>query len=311
MNQTRWQRFRHFIGFPATGHHTGEQLVATLGGALGIILVLAVTGALVGPTAALVIVPSMGASAVLIFAAPHSPFAQPWAVLAGHVLSALVGVACWQLIPNPILAAGLAVGLAIGAMHLARCLHPPGGATALAAVIGGATVHELGYRYALSPILLNCVIILAVGIVFNHAFPWRRYPASLMRYRHAPEHPGTSWPLIDERHVVAAMEHLNVVVDVSPDEMGELIHQTLDIAQREQDASLPEVRLGRFYCNDQPGQRWSVRQIIDERRSDNPEFDLVIYKVVDGNGLNRTGSCTRNEFARWVSSELQPRGRKG
>ena len=87
--------------------------------------------------------------------------------------------------------------------------------------------------------------------------------------------------------------------------------QTLDIAQREQDASLPEVRLGRFYCNDQPGQRWSVRQIIDERRSDNPDFDLVIYKVVDGNGLNRTGSCTRNEFARWVGSELQPRGRKG
>lgn len=195
-------------------------------------------------------------------------------------------------------------------MHVARCLHPPGGATALAAVIGGATVHELGYFYALSPILLNCAIILAVGIVFNHAFPWRRYPASLMRYRHAPEHPGTSWPLIDERHVVAAMEHLNVVVDVSPDEMGELIHQTLDIAQREQDASLPEVRLGRYYCNDLPGQQWSVRQIIDERRSDNPEFDLVIYKVVDGSGLNRTGSCTRNEFARWVGSELQPRGRK-
>jgi CBS-domain-containing membrane protein len=311
MNQTRWQRFRHFIGFPASGHHAGEQLVATLGGALGIVLVLAVTRALAGPTAALLIVPSMGASAVLIFAAPHSPFAQPWAVLAGHVISALIGVACWQLIPNPTLAAGLAVGLAIGAMHVARCLHPPGGATALAAVIGGATVHELGYRYALSPIAVNALIILAVGVAFNYAFAWRRYPAALMRYRHAPVRAGSAWPAISETHVMAAMDHLNVVIDVSPEEMGELIQQTLDIAQREQDARLPEVRLGCYYCNDLPGQQWSVRQIIDERRSDQPAFDLVIYKVVDGNGLNRTGSCTRTEFARWVGSELQPRGRKG
>lgn len=311
MTQTRWQRFRHFIGFPASGHHAGEQLVATLGGALGIVLVLAVTRALVGPTAALVIVPSMGASAVLIFAAPHSPFAQPWAVLAGHVLSALAGVACWQLIPNPTLAAGLAVGLAIGVMHVARCLHPPGGATALAAVIGGATVHELGYRYALSPIAVNALIILAVGVAFNYAFAWRRYPASLMRYRGAPLRAGSVWPAISEAHVIAAMDHLNVVIDVSPEEMGELIQQTLAIAQQQQEATLPVVQLGRFYCNDRPGQQWSVRQIIDERRSDNPEFDLVIYKVVDGNGLNRTGSCTRTEFARWVGSELQPRGRKG
>ncbi len=311
MTQTRWQRFRHFIGFPASGHHAGEQLVATLGGAVGIVLVLAVTGALVGSTAALVIVPSMGASAVLIFAAPHSPFAQPWAVLAGHVLSALVGVACWQLIPNPTLAAGLAVGLAIGAMHVARCLHPPGGATALAAVIGGATVHELGYRYALSPIAVNALIILAVGVAFNYAFAWRRYPASLMRYRGAPVRAGSIWPVISEAHVIAAMDHLNVVIDVSPEEMGELIQQTLTIARQQQEATLPVVQLGRFYCNDRPGQQWSVRQIIDERRSDNPDFDLVIYKVVDGNGLNRTGSCTRSEFARWVGSELQPRGRKG
>ena len=311
MTDSRWQRFRHFIGFPASGHHAGEQLVATLGGALGIILVLAFTGALVGPTAALVIVPSTGASAVLIFAAPHSPFAQPWAVLAGHVLSALVGVACWQLVPNPTLAAGLAVGLAIGVMHVARCLHPPGGATALAAVIGGAAVHELGYRYALNPIALNCAIILIVGFVFNHAFPWRRYPASLMRYRGTAARAGSVWPRISESHVSEAMDHLNVVIDVSPEEMGELIRQTLSIAQREQDAHLPAVRLGHYYCNDRPGQQWSVRQIIDERPSETPEFDLVIYKIVDGNGLNRTGSCTRTEFARWVGSELQPRGRKG
>jgi CBS domain-containing membrane protein len=292
------ERAKRLVGFPPVGHHLSEQLVATLGGIVSISLVLLATRALLGAQAALVIVPSLGASAVLIFAAPHSPFAQPWAVMAGHLLSALVGVACWKLVPNATLAAGLAVGLAIGAMHLA-------------AVIGGSAVHELGYAYALNPIALNCAVILVVGVVFNYAFPWRRYPASLMRYRGAPARQGDNSPTIAERDVVEAMDRLNVVIDVTPGEMSELLRQTLAVARERRDAALPDVVLGRYYCNDLPGQQWSVRQIVDERRSDNPDLDLVIFKVVDGQGLNRTGSCTRSEFARWVGSELQPRDRKG
>jgi CBS-domain-containing membrane protein len=304
------KRLKRFIGFPATRHHTSEQLVATLGGVLSVSLVLFVTRALLGPQAALLIVPSLGASAVLIFAAPHSPFAQPWAVLGGNLLSALVGVTCWKLVPEPTLAAGLAVGLAIGIMHVARCLHPPGGATALAAVIGGSTVHELGYHYVLSPIAINSLIILIIGISFNYAFAWRRYPASLMRYAAAPARQRRGQPRITELHLSAAMDHLNVVVDVDPGELSEIVRQAMEIARHEHDAALPEVHLGHYYSNDKAGQQWSVRQIIDERRSDNPDFDLVIYKVVDGKSLNRTGSCTRTEFARWVGSELQPRGKK-
>lgn len=273
------ERLKRFIGFPASGHHAGEQLVATLGGVISISLVMAITRALVGPQAALVIVPSLGASAVLIFAAPHSPFAQPWAVIGGHLLSALVGVTCWKLVPNTTLATGLAVGLAIGVMHLARCLHPGGGATALAAVIGGATVHQLGYGYALNPVAVNCVIILIVGGAFNYGFAWRRYPASLMRYAAPASRTRRDWPPVSEQHILAAMDHLNVVIDVNPKEMTEIIRQTLEVAQQQHDAALPPVRLGHYYCNNRPGQRWSVRQIIDERRSDDPEFDLVIYKV--------------------------------
>ena len=303
------QKIKSFIGFPASSPHAGEQLVATLGGVISIALVLLVSGAILGYQTAVLIVPSLGASAVLIFAAPHSPFAQPWAVIGGHLLSALVGVACWKLVPNPTLAAGLAVGLAIGVMHLARCIHPPGGATALAAVIGGSAIHDLGFAYALNPIALNSTIILIVGILFNSAFAWRRYPASLMRYRVLPSRPLIGLPSVSEANVLEAMKRLNVVIDVSPGEMGELIRQSLIIAQQTQDAGLPEVKLGHYYSNDLPGQQWSVRQIVDERRSDNPEFDLVIYRVVDGKGLDRTGSCTRAEFARWVRSELHPRGK--
>ena len=241
-HQDSWRkRLKRFIGFPATRHHTSEQLVATLGGGVSVGLVLLVTRSLLGPQAALVIVPSLGASAVLIFAAPHSAFAQPWAVLGGNVLSALVGVSCWKLVPNPTLAAGLAVGLAIGIMHVARCLHPPGGATALAAVIGGTTVQELGYHYVLTPVAINCLIILVVGIAFNYAFAWRRYPASLMRYAATPARQQRGQPRISERHVSAAMDQLNVVVDVDPAELSEIIRQAMAIARHAHDETLPEV----------------------------------------------------------------------
>ena len=83
------------------------------------------------------IVPSMGASAVLLFAVPHSALGQLWNVIGGHLISAAIGVACYQWLPSNGIAAGASVGLAIGAMYYTRCIHPPGGATALAAVIGG------------------------------------------------------------------------------------------------------------------------------------------------------------------------------
>jgi CBS-domain-containing membrane protein len=64
-------------------------------------------------------------------------------------------------------------------MHYLNCLHPPGGATALSAVIGGQAVHQLGYQYLLTPVLLNVVTLLLIAIVFNYPFRWRRYPLSI------------------------------------------------------------------------------------------------------------------------------------
>jgi CBS domain-containing membrane protein len=99
---------------------------------------------------AALIVASMGASAVLLFAVPHAPLSQPWPLIGGHVVSALVGVICAKVILNAPLAAALAVSLAIGSMHYFRCIHPPGGVTALTAVIGGASVDSLDYTSSLS-----------------------------------------------------------------------------------------------------------------------------------------------------------------
>lgn len=134
-----------------------------------------------GITGSASIIASMGSSAVLLFAVPHGPLSQPWSVFGGHLVSAIVGVTCVKLIPAPMLAAALAVALAIGAMHYLRCVHPPGGATALGAVVGGDAVHQLGYQFVITPVMLNATTILLVALLFNAPFPWRRYPAAWSR----------------------------------------------------------------------------------------------------------------------------------
>lgn len=297
-------RLRHFVGFPHAGYRSNEQLLASLGGAISILLVLSVTAGLLGQGTALLIIPSLGASAVLIFAIPHSPLTQPWAVFGGHLVSAVIGVACYRYIPAPMPAAALAVGLAIAGMHLARCIHPPGGATALTAVIGGASVHSLGFSFAWNPVTINCLVILTIGVLFNYAFPWRRYPASLMHYA-VPKRQPSDWPTVSEAQIEEAMERLNVVIDINPAELGQIIEQIFHHARTPGVRKLPEIKVGRSYCNDVPGPLWSIRQIVDERPSDNPEFDLVIYKTLEGAGKHRSGNCTRSEFAQWVGYELE------
>jgi CBS-domain-containing membrane protein len=125
----------------------------------------------------------MGASAVLLFAVPEGPLSQPWAVVGGHLFSAVVGVLCAHLVVDPLLASAIAVGAAIGAMQVLRCVHPPGGATALSAVVGGPAVHALGMQYVLTPVLLNAAVIVAVAVAFNGLLGKRRYPAYLAQRR--------------------------------------------------------------------------------------------------------------------------------
>jgi len=125
----------------------------------------------------LMIVGSFGASAVLIYGAIKSPLAQPRNLLGGHVLSALVGVACQQMFHSTLwLAAALAVATAIAVMHATRTLHPPGGATALIAVIGGEKIHNLGFMYALFPVGGGALIMLVIALLVNNIPKSRRYP---------------------------------------------------------------------------------------------------------------------------------------
>lgn len=123
------------------------------------------------------VIGSFGASAVLIYGAVQSPLAQPRNLVGGHVLSAIVGVSCYQLLGSqPWLAASTAVATAIALMHLTKTLHPPGGATALIAVIGGPRIHDLGFLYVLVPVGLGALIMLVIALVANNMAAQRRYP---------------------------------------------------------------------------------------------------------------------------------------
>ncbi len=138
------------------------------------------------------------------------------------MVSALVGVSCALLIPSPLLAAALAVGLAIGAMHYLRCIHPPGGATALTAVVGGSGIHDLGYGFLVMPVLLNVVVILVVAVVFNYPFSWRRYPAALQLTNAVPkqnEAPDEAYPSISHSDFVYALSEIDSFIDVTEQDL--------------------------------------------------------------------------------------------
>ncbi|MFA7553503.1 MAG: HPP family protein [Spongiibacteraceae bacterium] len=280
-----------------------EQVIATIGGIISIIAVMAVSYLLLGTEGTIAIVPSMGASTVLLFAVPHGTLSQPWALIAGNLCSAAVGVSCALLIPNTIIAAGTAVGLAIGAMHLCRCIHPPGGATALVAVVGGDSIQQLGYSYLLMPVLVNCFIILIVALIFNNCFAWRRYPLSTMHYHpHPPIGQATPLPI---ESIQYGLREIGGVVDVAPEEL-EQIFLAAQRHQQQRTAQLLDVELGGVYSNNRPGNAWAVRQVIDYASHPDPSKALIIYKVLQGAQKNSTDSCTREEFAKWAKQRVRP-----
>lgn len=152
------------------GTHLVPRLLACVGAAIGIALTVVVCSQFqLSASDVPFIVAPIGATAVLVFAVPASPLAQPWPVVGGNMLSTLVGVAAAKLVPDIALAAGLAVGGAIFVMSAFRCLHPPGGAAALTAVIGGPAVHAAGFVFAFAPVAINSIALVSLGMFFHRA----------------------------------------------------------------------------------------------------------------------------------------------
>ena len=159
------------------GVGAGELLWSWIGSVLGIGACALLSSRYFEPRELTLLIGSFGASAVLVYGAIKSPLAQPRNLIGGHMVSGLVGVACWQVFGATLwIAAALAVSLAIVAMLATKTLHPPGGATALIAVIGGAKIHDLGFLYAFIPAGAGAVVLLVVALLVNNLSNNRKYP---------------------------------------------------------------------------------------------------------------------------------------
>lgn len=215
---------RKWLGVELVEVSIAERCVSTIGGALAIGLLSVITHAAIPDAGATAVITSMGASAVLLFGMPHGPLSQPWPALAGQVISAVIGVTCAQLIPQPVIASACAVGLSIGAMQQFKCIHPPGGATAFSAVVGGSSIQELGYWFVLLPVLANAVVMVSLAVAINGAFRWRRYPAYWNAAISPLHEPGLNEEAIpSHEEVLAAVRSLDSFVDISEEDLLQLI----------------------------------------------------------------------------------------
>lgn len=205
-----------------------ERLRSCAGAATGILLTGLFSAWVLGAQGAAWLIAPMGASAVLLFAVPASPLAQPWSIVGGNLVAAFVGVTCAKLIPLPAVAAAAAIFYAIAGMFPLRCIHPPSGAVALTAVLGGPAVHAAGYGFVWAPVMLNSAILLTVALVYNNATR-RRYPHSqqLPAQRAASADPAPTARLgFSADDLQAVLRSYNEVLDVSADVLDELFHKT-------------------------------------------------------------------------------------
>lgn len=212
---TRWALWlRNF--WPAPARIDARELLRM---ALGVALGLLITGMLsrwwMETPGGAWLVSSLGASAVLLFGMPASPMAQPWPVLGGTVLSALVGVTCQRLVPDLAVAAALAVGLSILLMVPLRCMHPPGASFAAFVVLE----HADGVALVAFPVMFNVVVLVLCAVLYN-MLTGKRYPHP----QHSHKGAEGAHARFTSADLDAALSHYNQVLDISRADLEGLLH---------------------------------------------------------------------------------------
>ena len=197
-----------------------ERLRAAAGGLIGILVTALIcrwlSPSLAHPGLPWLVAP-LGASAVLVFGVPGSPLAQPWSVVGGNTISALAGITCACFIQDPVLAGAAAVGLAITLMFATRSLHPPGGAMALITALS----HVTAFQFALFPALVNSVLLVSFGMLYN-TLTGKRYPHAQQAPRSSPDQARR----FSSQDLAAVLTRHNEVIDISQDDLESLLLQT-------------------------------------------------------------------------------------
>jgi CBS-domain-containing membrane protein len=219
--------FRSFMPHVASVHFA-EKWRSGLAGGVAILLLALLLHNLPHEQYPLVLLASMAASAVLLFAVPHSPFSQPWNLVAGHAVSALAGWTSYLLIGPPLLAAGVAVGMAIFLMYALNCLHPPGAATALTLVLGAAQFQPMGGHWVTLIVVVNAGILLLLALLINNMLPHRRYPMAAG----APARPRAARPVLPEQQDIQwSLDQMDSMIDVSIEDLTAIYASAQERAQ--------------------------------------------------------------------------------
>ncbi|MCK5918172.1 MAG: HPP family protein [Cocleimonas sp.] len=233
--------------FPAANTTSlSEKLISGLAAFSAILLVMLISQIFIPSQDLPLVVASFGASAVLLFAVPLGPLSQPWSLVGGHLISAFIGITVAKLIPDIAIASALAVGLSISIMYISACLHPPGAATALSAVVGGSTVLEIGYEFMLFPVALNILVMLIFALVINNLMPRRYYPNTLKAYqnRNKPEQITEEQATlsVSREDIKYALKEIDAYIDVSDENLNTIFNLSATRARRK--------RMGEIYVND-------------------------------------------------------------
>ncbi|MFY0641324.1 MAG: HPP family protein [Bermanella sp.] len=289
------------LGIESNTTSHSEKCLSALGAFISMMCCYGITQYSLSPDDSQLFIASMAASAVLLFAVPHGALSQPWPLVMGHIVSGVIGVACYQTLGDSITSVSLAVSLSIIIMYYLGCLHPPGAATAFFVVTAGEDVHALGFDFIWLIIMTNVLCLLITAILFNGFFHWRRYPAHFFKLSSARPF-NMANPAFSQDDVAAALHQVNSFIDITPDDLTSIFEHALQHAQQNQQ-TIKTIEAGKFYSNGLLGRDWQVFEVLSCDKS------KVQTCIVAGKGNQSELRIWRlKEFKRAVQQEVKSQG---
>lgn len=212
-----------------------EMLSASIGAFISIFLLMITISQLQLTTEMeLLVLASMGASTFLLFVLPHSPMAQPWPLMAGHLIAAIVGVNCDYWIGDPIFATATAVSVSVFLMHFLRALHPPAAATAMIAVIALTEHNAIAWQFVYVVVIINAGGLLLLSLMVNNLLPGRHYPQRDIHHKHHQQfiNKRDDKLLLNEDDFHWALSQMETVIDVSETDLVDLYEFAAEHAEQ-------------------------------------------------------------------------------
>ena len=299
--KTLW-RASHY----STSH--SEKWISSFGASLGIGSVFIVAfvfqhvGILSDHEITYWLLPCFGATSVLLFAIPHSPFSQPWPVLGGYFFSMVSGELSVHFLDDSQMQAIWGVAMAVLSMCYFRCLHPPGAAATLVPVLSGSS----NWYFVFNPVLLGAISLMGMAVVYNAFFSWRRYPMLLAAHKNESgkvSGPKQSAITLNHEDISWALQEMNSIIDITPEDLAVLF----ELATQHQNQSRPSINniaLHSYYSNGRTGYSWQVFEVIAVTSNVLGQRS-VTYRVVAGCDKGYEEELTLHQFLTLVVIPVQ------